>query len=270
LEYTRMGGVFHHLLESMDVPGKLMRVSSPTGYDPFLCETIVDYLYWKARGKRRLWVFPLACEDPEISTKKFYQQSLLNVLRQNVIYVGSDIRPSLDQRGAYSGKSPIDWGQEHWPNFMAFSYTGIFSIDIHVAGFYRSASYFVGRALVVKDEDQLLNQFPLYFSLPKEQGIVLSGKVSMRCGPHHLIWTRNDEGIALPPLLFAVAKWGWDIRVPKKVVRAFFEVVGCGYPLGLSNSWLAGEWEFISMIFTRDQPRFECRMHDYGSLIGLV
>lgn len=240
LEYTRVGNMFFDLVENMDFPGRLHRVSSPTGYSPFFCETVVDYLYWKLQGKTRLWVYPLGVEDPEVVCSIHPTHVGFLVLRSDVVYVGSAFRPCQNQKGAYSGPIPFGYPFKgvmvEGMFFFCFSTTGFFSLnpaDSTVPGYYC-------HSIVVRDSDHFHNLYTFQFKSCDDTWF------RARVGDDYLFTINNGRKVedGMSSLIFATFYF-WDVPPPKSFIRSL-ACSGFYFHLSGSYTWDEGEYDRLS------------------------
>jgi len=105
LRFNRCSTGFFNVLLSSKNPSIFHRAPCPNDTTPFFCETIIDFLYWWAEGKKQLYVHPLGIIDPEVKEVGRFGPGTVVAFRRDVIYVCEGFCPKT--------KAPAIFG--HFP-----------------------------------------------------------------------------------------------------------------------------------------------------------
>jgi len=217
-------------------PNKLVRRSNPDGVSPFLCETVMEYLYWVGEKKTKLFVLPMGVVDPPVSHLPAYETSTLVVLRTGTVYVTSMC--SLYGSGSILQGHTAQYEQGRPGDMMFFTSSfGLIHGIIHwTSG--EKVSY-----IFVHDDEQMC--FDTSFCLDRS-----SAFWAYRLGPIDL-WTPfvcvnpspgffDEDGF----LMAVRVAWNWHVPPPKPFFFEF-KLSPLGSLLSSSVLWEDGEWDRI-------------------------
>jgi len=257
MEFVRLGSAFFDIMGSVDIPSSMVRVSAPTGTDPFLCESIQDYLYWRGEGKTKLWVYPMAKLDPPVvyldpTIAQFW------VLRAGIIYVGSDAFPQAKDMSV-QGICPFSFLDDNGDD-KGRSFFVILCWGLHLMVYPDGST--AGKALVVQHEKDW-NKSPIYPSF-------LSLGINLVVNFGSLITLEMGLPYQLEDLPFtakvALMVQNWDVPVDKNYIWHCMP----GLDLGEGQDWEDGQYatflgHFRHLINDFPNPAVSVTVHEVAT-----